>query len=144
MPVRDPDSSGPAGTAKSGRMASWKPYSIALGRGQSTMWSLGQASRNLGQCPKRKNEREGKGRKREERGKGNGRKREGKDTQQVQSCHAWIWQAQIAHIWSNVPILTAQEMPSPSLIAEDGTQCSTRLLREQKGWMGLLLDGGYE
>jgi len=27
---------------------------------------------------------------------------------------------------------------------EDGTQCSTRLLREEKGWTGLLLDGGYK
>eukprot|EP00967_Tisochrysis_lutea_P017070 scaffold19284_cov19-Tisochrysis_lutea.AAC.1 len=28
--------------------------------------------------------------------------------------------------------------------SKDGTQCSTRLLREEKGWTGLLLDGGYK
>lgn len=27
---------------------------------------------------------------------------------------------------------------------EDGTQINTRLLREKKGWKGLMLDGGYE
>ena len=27
---------------------------------------------------------------------------------------------------------------------EDGTECNTRFLRENKGWSGLLLDGGFE
>ena len=27
---------------------------------------------------------------------------------------------------------------------EDGSECNTRLLREDRGWRGLLMDGGHE